>query len=42
MKENYRADLRAHVLTDEANRVRAIRHTQEYWGSSRNGVGKSA
>lgn len=33
MKESYRPDLKAHVLTDEANRVRAIRHTGEYWES---------
>src|SRR5215813_3731225 len=31
MKESYRPDLKAHVLTDAANRVRVIRHTQEYW-----------
>jgi hypothetical protein len=37
MKENYRSDLKAHVLTDEANRVRAIRHTQEYWESPTGG-----
>ena len=33
MKETYRPDLRAHVITDLSNRVRAIRHTQEYWES---------
>jgi hypothetical protein len=33
MKESYRPDLKAHVKTDAANRVRAIRHTQEYWES---------
>src|SRR5262245_43193919 len=33
MQESYRPDLKAHVRTDEANRVRAIRHTQEYWES---------
>jgi hypothetical protein len=37
MKESYRPDLKAHVLTDEANRVRAIRHTQEYWESPAGG-----
>ncbi|MCO5760610.1 MAG: hypothetical protein NHG36_03720, partial [Chromatiaceae bacterium] len=37
MKETYRPDLRAHVLTDEVNRVRAIRHTQEYWESPTGG-----
>jgi hypothetical protein len=37
MKESYRPDLKAHVLTDEANRVRAIRHTQEYWESPTGG-----
>ena len=33
MQERYRPDLKAHVLTDAANRVRAIRHTQDYWES---------
>jgi hypothetical protein len=33
MKESYRPVLKAHVLTDDANRVRAIRHTGEYWES---------
>lgn len=33
MKESYRPNLKAHVLTDSANRVRVIRHTQEYWES---------
>ncbi|MCU0836880.1 MAG: hypothetical protein MUC77_21005 [Chromatiaceae bacterium] len=37
MKETYRPDLKSHVLTDEANRVRAIRHTQEYWESPTGG-----
>ncbi len=37
MKESYRPDLKAHVLTDAANRVRAIRHTQEYWESPTGG-----
>lgn len=37
MKESYRPDLKAHVLTDDANRVRAIRHTQEYWESPAGG-----
>ena len=37
MKENYRPDLKAHVLTDAAGRVRAIRHTQEYWESPTGG-----
>jgi hypothetical protein len=32
-KEIYRPDLKAYVLTDDANRVRAIRHSQEYWES---------
>lgn len=31
MKEDYRPALKAHVLVDDANRVRAIRHTGEYW-----------
>jgi zinc metalloprotease ZmpB len=37
MKESYRPDLKAHVLTDMANRVRAIRHTQQYWESPTGG-----
>ena len=37
MRERYRPDLKAHVLTDEANRVRTIRHTQEYWESPAGG-----
>lgn len=37
MKESYRPDLKAHVLTDLANRVRVIRHTQEYWESPTGG-----
>jgi hypothetical protein len=37
MKETYRPNLRAHVLTDATNRVRAIRHSQEYWESPTGG-----
>lgn len=37
MKEVYRPNLKAHVLTDAVNRVRAIRHTQEYWESPTGG-----
>lgn len=37
MKENYHPDLKAHVLTDAVGRVRAIRHTQEYWESPTGG-----
>ena len=33
MKELYRPDLKGHVRVDDANRVRAIRHSQEYWES---------
>ena len=33
MKETYRPDLKAHVSLDAGDRVRAIRHTQEYWES---------
>jgi len=33
MKETYRPDLKAYVITDDTNRVRSIRHTQEYWES---------
>lgn len=37
MKEIYRPDLKAHIMTDVANRVRAIRHTQAYWESPTGG-----
>ncbi|WNM62494.1 hypothetical protein [Candidatus Nitrospira neomarina] len=37
MKESYRPDLKAHVVTDTANHVRAIRHSQEYWESPTGG-----
>ena len=37
MKESYHPDLKAHVLTDDTSRVRAIRHTQEYWESPLSG-----
>ncbi len=37
MKESYRPDLKAYVLTDLSDRVRAIRHTQEYWESPTGG-----
>jgi hypothetical protein len=37
MKESFRPDLKAHVLTDDANRVRAIRHSKEYWESPEDG-----
>ncbi len=38
MKESYRPDLKAHVLIDDAvNRVRSIRHIQEYWESPSGG-----
>lgn len=30
MKEFYRSDLKAHLSVDESNKVRAIRHSQEY------------
>ncbi|MCF3973957.1 hypothetical protein [Paracoccus salsus] len=33
MKVLYRPDLKGHVRVDDANRVRAIRHSQEYWES---------
>lgn len=33
MKEIYRPDLKAHVSLDTADRVRTIRHSQEYWES---------
>jgi zinc metalloprotease ZmpB len=37
MKEEYRPDLRAHVFTDNTNRVRSIQHSQEYWESPTGG-----
>ena len=37
MKETYRPVLKSHVLTDDADRVRAIRHTGEYWESPTGG-----
>jgi zinc metalloprotease ZmpB len=37
MKDSYRPALKAQVLTDDANRVRAIRHTGEYWESPTGG-----
>lgn len=33
MKTIYRPDLKAHVSVDNENRVRQIRHSQEYWES---------
>jgi len=33
MQESYRPELKAHILTDLSNRVREIRHSQEYWES---------
>jgi zinc metalloprotease ZmpB len=33
MKTTYRPDLNAHVTTDDADRVRHIRHSQELWPS---------
>ena len=42
MKEKYNASLKAHVLTDNANKVRAIRHSQEYWESDKIGVRDTA
>jgi hypothetical protein len=37
MQETYRPELKAHVLLDNDRRVRAIRHTQEYWESPAGG-----
>jgi hypothetical protein len=37
MKESYRPDLKAHVSIDDDERVRAIRHSQEYWESPAGG-----
>lgn len=37
MREDYRPDLKAHVLIDDDSRVRAIRHSQEYWESPTGG-----
>lgn len=36
MKTTYNPSLRAHVLVDEKNKVRHIRHSQEYWQSEDN------
>src|SRR5262245_31680639 len=33
MKESYHPGLKAHLLTDDGNRVLSIRHTHEYWES---------
>jgi hypothetical protein len=33
MQEQYDARLKAHVVRDQDNRLRAIRHSQEYWDS---------
>ena len=38
MKEVYRADLGAHVVIGGDERVRAIRHTQEFWRSPAKGL----
>lgn len=37
MNEVYRPDLRAHAVIGDNRRVRAIRHSQEYWQSSEKG-----
>lgn len=37
MKESYNPSLKAQVLTDASNRVRSIRHTQQYWESPTGG-----
>lgn len=36
MKTIYKPDLKAHVSVDDENRVRHIRHSQEYWESEDN------
>ena len=36
MKTTYKPDLKAHVSVDDKNRVRHIRHSQEYWESEDN------
>ena len=33
MKELYKPDLRAHVQLDDSNKIRAVRHSDEYWES---------
>src|SRR4051794_20819734 len=33
MQEQFDSSLKAHVLRDEDDRIRAIRHSQEYWES---------
>lgn len=42
MKEQYKPELKAHVLTDNKKRVRAIRHSQEYWESDKIGIKDTA
>ena len=36
MKTTYKPNLKAHVSVDDKNRVRHIRHSQEYWESEDN------
>jgi len=36
MKTTYRSDLKAHLSVDDQNKVRHIRHSQEYWESESN------
>lgn len=36
MKTTYKAELKAHVSVDAANKVRHLRHSQEYWPSEDN------
>lgn len=36
MKTTYKPNLKAHVSVDEENKVRHIRHSQEYWESEDN------
>lgn len=42
MKELYKSDLRAYVLVDDANKVRSIRHSDEYWDSPEGGAQATA
>lgn len=36
LKTTYKPNLKAHVSVDDENKVRHIRHSQEYWESEDN------
>lgn len=42
MKELFNPELRAYILVDESNRVRSIRHSDEYWESPEGGAQATA